>query len=165
MLEQNLEHKPLYFDSSKSNLRSLVRSSGDSSLDGWAAAAGLSSPFSLPSADPTSVGVLSAIEAFSSSTAGVLVPEGSSGSSSRTKASAGSRTLPGASFSFCLGLRGGRAGEPFRSDCEVDLTEAVRDTGAAALCRACSSAIRVSIAPLIRFGTGQFWRGRGYLGG
>jgi hypothetical protein len=35
--------------------------------------------------------------------------------------------------------------------------EDVRDTGAEALWRACSSAIRVSIAPLIRFRTCQPW--------
>lgn len=57
---------------------------------------------------------------------------------------------------MAFALRVALFGEPFRSGCVPARREPVRDTGAEALWRACSSAIRVSIAPLIRFGTGQY---------
>jgi hypothetical protein len=121
--------------------------------------ASFSAPFSLPFTEPTASDAASSAfsAAFSSIFAGVPTLEGSSDSSSITKAvsnSDGSGPLPLPLLSFGFGLCGLDEGESVR---EVDLRaeEADLDTEgeAVAFWRACSSAMRESIAPLIRFGT------------
>jgi hypothetical protein len=90
--------------------------------------------------------------------AGVPTLDGSSESSSMTKApsnSEGSGPLLVASLSLGFGFLGLEAGDSVR---EVDLRTVEDDLEigeAEDFWRACSSAIRESIAPLIRFGTDQ----------
>jgi hypothetical protein len=146
-----------------------VRTSAGNSVEGRGAVSGaFSDTFSPPSiAAFASVGaLLSAIKAaFSSIISGVPTREGSSGSSSITKAfsnSEGSGPLAAIpSLSFGLGFRSFDDGE---SVLDVDLRaeEADLDTGVpAAFWRACSSAIRESTAFFNRFGTSQLFDPQG----
>ena len=96
---------------------------------------------------------IAGVVAFSSPIAGVPTLEGPSDSSSITKAfsnseGSGPRAVE-ASLSFGRGRLGFEAGE---SVLELDrrAVEADLATGGAALARACSSAIRESMAPLSR---------------
>lgn len=109
------------------------------------------SPGLLPSAAPSFL---------SSILAGVPTRDGSSDSSSITKVPSNSEgsgpLITAASSSFGFGFRARLAGDSVRDevDCrpavEADLEIGAVD--AAAFWRACSSAMRESIAPLIRFG-------------
>ena len=113
--------------------------------------AAFSDPFSLPSPDPPASEGALLKAAFSSIVTGVLTPEGSSESSSMTKAvsnSEGSGPRAGVpSLSFGFAFRGLAEGESVRRAVELDLA-----TGAGAdFWRACSSAIRESTACLRRW--------------